>query len=205
MKKCKNCNKSIADNDVFCQYCGTNQKSTTADDMLRYCLLKKTGNEGIPGGMLRGFKIIEKNLLNDENVLTCFMLMIGNSSSRVAGVLTNKRLIIAKNEIIGNKIISISINTINDIFLKNGLVDSKLVIDSLSEKVELRGLKNLTQNTYNELHQKLNEIKNSLINNKYYTTGSNSKYDELKKAKELLDSGILTQEEFENEKQKILN
>ncbi len=205
MKKCKNCNKSIADTDVFCQYCGTIQQSITAKDMVKYCLSKKTGNEGMPGGMLRGFTIIEKNILNDENFLTCFMLMIGNSSKRVAGVLTNKRLIIAKNDIIGNRIISISINNINDIFLKNGLVNSTLVIDSLSEKVELRGLKNLTQNTYNELHQKLNEIKNGLINNEHYSINNISKYDELKKIKELLDNGTLTQEEFEKEKQKILN
>lgn len=34
---------------------------------------------------------------------------------------------------------------------------------------------------------------------------SNSKYDELNKLKELLDKNIITKEEFEKEKQKILN
>ncbi len=48
------------------------------------------------------------------------------------------------------------------------------------------------------------EIKD--CNNKKPTSNSmTSKYDELKKLKELLDSGVITQEEFEKEKEKILN
>lgn len=206
MKKCNNCQKDIPDNDKFCQYCGASQVSFSAREMTNYCLSKKTGNEGMPGGMLNGFKIIESNLLKDEKILTCFMLMIGKSSKRVAGALTNKRLIIARKEIVGNKIINISLNNINDIFIKNGLIDSTLIIDSISETIELRGLRNLVQNTYNELHNKLNEVKNGFINNNISPIVNNSsKYDELKKLKELLDEGIITQDEFEKEKNKVLN
>ena len=69
----------------------------------------------------------------------------------------------------------------------------------------MRGLKNLTQNAYSDLHQKLNEIKNGLINNNQNSNINNTKYDDLKKIKELLDNGILTQDEFEKEKNKILD
>ncbi len=175
------------------------------DDFVHYVETKKTGNESLPGWMKKHFKVVENSLLNGEYGVVCFMLMIGKSSKRVAGVLTNKRLIIAQDKLIGNQLITISINNINDIYIKNGLIDSTLVIDSFKETLQFTGLKKLVQNTNSELNNALNYVKNNLINNNDTIVTKTSKYDELKKIKELLDTDIITQEEFDSEKEKILN
>jgi hypothetical protein len=51
------------------------------------------------------------------------------------------------------------------------------------------------------------EIKDCIekVNKVEVVRDAESKYDELKKLKELLDSGAITQNEFEKEKKKILN
>jgi hypothetical protein len=49
------------------------------------------------------------------------------------------------------------------------------------------------------------EIKDCKERDKVIQEDANLKYDALKKLKELFDSGVLTKEEFEKEKEKILN
>lgn len=176
-------------------------------ELANYMKDKKTGNESFPGMAMKHFKVIENSLLNDENVLTCFMLLYGNTSKRIAGALTNKRLIIAQGKFIGNQLITISINNINDIYIKNGLINSTLVIDSLKETIQLKGLTNLVKNANSELNIALNEIKNGIINNSQSNNvyvNQEDNYDKLKKLKSLLDENIISQEEFEKEKQKLL-
>ncbi len=69
----------------------------------------------------------------------------------------------------------------------------------------------LTNNTFTKNAQVLAKNNNIILwdEKRLYTFIKNIKqidnYQELKKIKELLDDGILTQEEFENEKKKILN
>lgn len=181
------------------------QELLHCEDFVRYVETKQTGNESLPGWMKKHFKVVENSLLNGEYGIVCFMLMIGKSSKRIAGVLTNKRLIIAQDKLIGNQLITISINNINDIYIKNGLIDSTLIIDSFKETLQFTGLKKFVQNTNNELNNALNYIKNNLINNNNIAPPPPNKYDELKKLKELVDNNIITQEEFEAEKKKILS
>lgn len=218
---CKKCGNEIKISQKFCSHCGTEvteieqnklrfKKLLTSDDFSNYVIENKTGNESLPGWMKKHFKVVEQNLVNDEYGLVSFMLMIGNSSKRIAGVLTNKRLIIAQDKLIGNQLITVSINNINDIYMKKGLIDGTLIIDSFKETLAFVGLKRLVENTNNALNNALNEIKNNLISNNVIQNNntiqhSDDKYDKLSKLKKLLDENVLNQEEFEKEKQKILN
>lgn len=218
---CRNCGKEIKSSQKFCPYCGTEvteieqnklkpKKLLTSDDFSNYVIENKTGNESFPGWMKKHFKVVEQNLVKNEYGLVSFMLMIGNSSKRIAGVLTNKRLIIAQDKLIGNQLITVSINNINDIYMKKGLIDGTLIIDSFKETLAFVGLKKLVENTNNALNNALNEIKNNLINNNTIQTNntihnSDDKYDKLSKLKKLLDENIINQKEFDDEKEKILN
>lgn len=218
---CKKCGNEIKISQKFCSHCGTEateieqnklrfKKLLTSDDFSNYVIENKTGNESLPGWMKKHFKVVEQNLVNDEYGLVSFMLMIGNSSKRIAGVLTNKRLIIAQDKLIGNQLITVSINNINDIYMKKGLIDGTLIIDSFKETLAFVGLKKLVENTNNALNNALNEIKNNLISNNIIQNSntiqhSDDKYDKLSKLKKLLDENVINQEEFEKEKQKILN
>lgn len=216
---CKKCGFEIKNNHKFCSNCGMEisdfeqdklelKKLLTSEDFSNYVITNKTGNESLPGWMKKHFKVVEQNLVKNEHGLVSFMLMIGNSSKRIAGVLTNKRLIIAQEKLVGNQLITISINNINDIYMKKGLIDGTLIIDSFKETLVFVGLKKLVENTNNALNNALNEIKNNLINDntiKINDTQPDSKYDKLTKLKKLLDENIINQKEFEEEKQKILN
>ena len=180
-------------------------KLITKEDFMTFLKENKTGLS------LIGFdspehqsSLLVKQLLNDEYGLCCFMLQI--SKKTVIGTLTNKRLLILRNKMIGNNIISISLNNINDISTKNKLTTSYFIIDTLKETIELTGRKNIVQNTYSTLQNSLNLIQNNLINDsKVKTTCDTNKYDDLSKLKKLLDENIITKEEFEKEKDKILN
>lgn len=218
---CKECGNETENTQNFCHHCGTEvteteqnelkfKKLLTADDFSNYVIENKTGNESFPGWMKKHFKVVEQNLVNNEYGLVSFMLMIGDSSKRIAGVLTNKRLIIAQDKLIGNQIITVSINNINDIYMKKGLIDGTLIIDSFKETLTFVGLKRLVENTNSALNNALNEIKNNLINNNTIQTNntaqhSDDKYDKLSKLKKLLDENIINQKEFNEEKEKILN
>lgn len=74
------------------------------------------------------------------------------------------------------------------------------LFDKLSNKVQ----NNIIDNNLNRI---IHEKKNKIINqNTYIASSSNiSVADELKKFKELLDQGVITQEEFDNQKQKLIN
>lgn len=68
-------------------------------------------------------------------------------------------------------------------------------------------------NNYNDIYNVISDLiinrQSSTTNNNFNTTTSvnidNDYTEELKKLKELLDSGILTQEEFESKKKQLLN
>lgn len=187
------------------------KEMTTKEEFYEYLKNNKTGMKNLIGTVSPKyqFAFLEKQLLKDEYAICCFVLQINEfsitSKNNVSGALTNKRLIISKNNIVKNEIISISINNINDIYIKNKIVQSFLIIDTLKETIELTGNREYVENTYKLLHESLNEVKNNLITNDTEPLNTTSKYDELSKIKELLDNGILTQEEFNTEKEKILN
>ena len=83
---------------------------------------------------------------------------------------------------------------------------SHIIIGTLKETIELTGRNDIVKNTYEILQNSLNTIKNNLIsNNKHISECNINKYDDLSKLKKLLDENIITKEEFENEKDKILN
>lgn len=148
--------------------------------------------------------LLVKQLLNEEYGLCCFLLEMNKKT--VIGALTNKRLLILRNKMIGNDIISVSLNNINDIYMKNRLTKSYIIIDTIKETIELTGRNDIVKNTYKILQDSLNLTHNNLIiNNGSKSTNDINKYDELSKLKKLLDENAITKDEFEKEKDKILN
>lgn len=63
-------------------------------------------------------------------------------------------------------------------------------------------IKFLYISNYNEIH---NEISNIIISKSSVSTSNSSQADELKKYKELLDSGAISQEEFDAKKKQLLD
>ena len=61
-----------------------------------------------------------------------------------------------------------------------------------------------SQDAYSKLFERYSGFKNRQINEKT-TENSNDPYEKLKKLKELLDMGIISEEEFESKKKELLN
>ena len=97
------------------------------------------------------------------------------------------------------------LNKINDIMIKQNFLGkifnySTIVISTSSNRYVYDFIKNAQnfKNSYNAFYSKNDNIE--IVNNK-----SSNKYEDLKKLKQLLDSKIITNDEFEKEKEKILN
>lgn len=58
---------------------------------------------------------------------------------------------------------------------------------------------------YEFVNQKILNIQNSTVNTQSTTSNESNTLSELKKAKELLDMGAISQEEFDNIKKELLN
>ncbi len=118
---------------------------------------------------------------------------------------TNMR-VIGKSGFIKTKSLDAPINKINDIMITQNLFGkifqySKIVISTSSNKYDFKYIKD-AENFKNEMTNYINTIENK--NKSIISNNNNDNYDKLKKLKSLLDDNVITQEEFEKEKQKLL-
>lgn len=118
---------------------------------------------------------------------------------------TNIR-VIGKTGWIKTKSLDAPINKINDVSITQGLLGrifnySTIIISTSSNKYFYKYIKE-ADDFKDELTNYINEYeeKNSNFNLKY----EDDKYDKLSKLKKLLDNDIITREEFDKEKEKIL-
>lgn len=98
-------------------------------------------------------------------------------------------------------------DNINDITFKSGVLFGILTIDTIKETFNIGLDKGSAKVINSTLHNVIDDLKNISITPeiKEISNDTFSIADELKKYKELLDMGVLTQEEFESQKNKLLN
>ncbi len=90
---------------------------------------------------------------------------------------------------------------ITGIEFKKGVVWGDLIISTSGTKIEVERVKKDEGDAFvTVLRNKLEETRKE----KYGKSAKISPMDEIKKAKELMDSGVITKEEFENIKKKYL-
>lgn len=201
MKKCNNCNNNVDDNDVFCQYCGA-KLNMGKENIFNYVSKKYLFNSLSDGKV---------EISIDRNKLT--ISRPGLISKISHGLSGDKTILINQITAIQLKKVGFSSGYIQFIVAgreerKSGVLkgekDENIVyFDNFGKK------KNLEYNNNAEEIKKYIEDFNSQSQNQIATplsiTQQSDKYDQLKKIKELFDNGTLTQEEFEREKEKILN
>lgn len=183
--------------------------------MYQYCLDKNLGKGWNKKWGIKHFKIIEKNLLSDEEVKMPFIglhnsISFSKHDGNFAYALTNKRIVMAQQKAITGEIFqTVSLNNVNDITFQSGLIYGKLTIDTIKETFNIEVDKETAKTICYTFHAIMNELKNVAVTSdvEILNTAQNklSIADELKKYKELLDLGVLTLEEFEMQKRKLLN
>lgn len=184
-----------------------NYSLRTAQDMYNYCLQNNFGSGMSAAWDLKHFALIENALQKNEKVYLCFeglhnYISASKHDGNFAFALTNKRIIMAQKRMMGEAIQSVYLENLNDVSYKKGLLFGVISIDTTKEFFNV-GVNSVTaQCIINALHEKIDEIKSN--NGKTNGDSNISVSNELKTLKELFDSGILTQEEFDKQKAKLL-
>lgn len=100
------------------------------------------GSFGTRVSILTHAKVLSQNLMKEESVLLAWMGQYRDgdngriTSSGTTGMIfafTNKRIIWAKNKMVGTFVKSIMISKVNDISLRTGLIGNYLVVDTLKD------------------------------------------------------------------------
>lgn len=181
---------------------------STAKEMYMYAKDNGYGNGFTDSLGIKHFQVIEDSLLPGEYVLMTFIglhnyISATKHDNNFAYAITNKRIIMAqKNIIAGEKIHTIYLDNLNDISFKSGIALGVMTIDTTKEVFNV-GLDKISAKAINEkAHSVIDEImKSKKITQHVHETSS---ADEILRFKQLLDSGIITEEEFSKKKKQLL-
>lgn len=111
----------------------------------------------------------------------------------------------AQKKIIGEVFKSVLFNHINDISIETGLVMGVIIIDTIKEKIRVGVNKSDGLRINSKLHDIIYEAKNKSSNSTETSNQHKPMAEQLKELKELLNIGILTEDEFNEQKRRILN
>ncbi|WML26266.1 PH domain-containing protein [Neobacillus sp. OS1-33] len=183
----------------------------SAEGMYRYCVENKFGSGFNEKWGIKHFGILENNLIKGEKVLMTFIglhnyVSVTKHDNNYAYAITNKRIMFGQKQTIsGEKFKAIAYERINDISFETGMMFGVLTIDTPQEKFNIALDKGSAISINSHIHEVLDTVKNGSNGTQPQTaSGTGSVADELKKFKELLDSGVVTEDEFNTKKKQLL-
>lgn len=183
-----------------------NVKLTNGDQMSEFCTEFGLGNGTSKKWTLKHFTLLADNLSAGEYAIFCFVglhnyISASKHDGNFAYAITNKRILMAQQKLFGNNVQSIMVNQINDVTKKTGMLMGTLTIDTLKETFNV----GVDKQTVDRISSSLNEIIYDLKKHNDSTAIPISHVtDEVRKYKELLDDGIITQEDFDAKKKELL-
>lgn len=183
----------------------------TSEGMYEYCLENNFGRGFTRSSALKHFSIIEKALMDNEEVKVIFIglhnyISMTKHDGYFAYAITNKRFIIAQKKLIGEVFQTISLDNINDITLSTGILSGSITVDTIKEVFNVDVGKSSARNINTKIHEVLDSMKSisNFSDNQENSNNHISSADEIMKYKELLDNNIITDEEFEAKKKQLL-
>lgn len=203
----------LSKNDIsYDQNC--DDENSMAVKLYDYCIDHGTGKGLNRKWGIKHFTLIVNNLMPKEKVAFVFIGVYNyksatKSEGNFACAITDKRILLAQQKVIGETVKSINWKNVNDITLQKGALLGIVEIDTFKEKFNIAVDRTQAQNIYNETYRIYDLLKRK-EERKQYAPPRTEKvkedpYEQLKKLKELLDMGILTQDEFDAKKKQILN
>ena len=179
----------------------------TAEEMYQYCLDNNFGEGMNRKWGVKHFSLIEQAIKPDEEVIMCFIglhnyISATKHDDNFAYAITSKRIIMAQQKLLGQNFQTVEITNVNDVTTSTGIIMGTVTIDTLKEKFNV-GVNKLVATSINN---KIHDVLSSLKQQKTAPTivQSSSSADEILKFKNLLDMGVITQEEFEKKKAELL-
>ena len=177
----------------------------TAEEMYQHCIDNGYTHKRIREEHAReSFEVIEKNLPNNEKVFEAF-------SSGIHGyVITENHLLISKKNDSQESFKVFSLDDVTAVELTDTILSYKMLWFRIPPGLggsESTALPNaVADNVFPKLNEILSVLRAKRMTLKVAQTasGGGTVADELIKWKQLLDSGLLTLAEFEEQKQKVL-
>lgn len=179
----------------------------TANEMYQYSVNNGFGKGANETYSLNHFKIIEQNLSADEEVLMTFIGLHNYESTfkhnnNHAYAITNKRILMAQQKVFGAFFQSVLLDNLNDITFQSGVIWGVITIDTIKEKFNVGANIVEAKNINQKIHDVLQSARKPVSNNTQ--ASQKSLAEQLKDLKELLDLEILTEDEFNEQKEKLL-
>ena len=190
----------------------------TAEEMYDYCKNNNLGIGNSKGWAIKHFQLLIDNLKPDE-VIHCVFIGLHNYKSlskhdnNYAYAMTDKRIIMAQHKMFGANVQSVNIENINDITLSKtgigGLGIGTVCIDTFKETFNVGVNVSFASNIYDKAHEVWDEIRAkkdaaNTVAPAAAAAPAKSPVEQIKEYKELLDMGIISQEEFDAKKKQLL-
>lgn len=180
-----------------------------AKQMYQYCVDNHFGNGMNEKWGIKHFKLIEQALQSDEDVLMCFIglhnyVSMTKHDNNFAYAITNKRVIMAQQKVIGQVVQSVLLKNLNDITANSGIALGVITIDTIKEKFNVCVDTQSANRICEKVHEVLLSMEDSRTAQPQIQIQQTSSADEILKYKNLLDMGIITQDEFEQKKKQLL-
>lgn len=180
----------------------------TAQEMYQYSVANGFGEGTSEKWSLKHFLIIEDALQKDEDVIMSFIGLHNYISptkhdNNFAYAITNKRILMAQQKMIGQVFQSVLIDNLNDITMSTSMFWGIITVDTIKETFNVGVGKGCAVSINEKIHDALHSLKEERKQpTPVHTTSSSA--DEIIKFKKLLDDGIITQEEFDKKKKQLL-
>lgn len=184
----------------------------TAEEMYYF-----SKNNGFGAGFnekqgLKHFKVIENNLQPDEDVKFAFIGLHNYKSmtkhdGNFAYAVSNKRILMGQQKLIGVAFQSVSMDNINDITLQTGVLMGNVVIDTVKERFNVNVGKDIAEKINYHLHRVLDEVRNPQpVKSKPApkSAGSHQAAADLRYYKDLFEEGLITEAEYQAKRKQIL-
>lgn len=182
----------------------------TAKEMYQYCTDNKYGSGFSKGQSLKHFTLIENMLQANENILFAFIglhnyVSTTQHDNNFAYAITDTRILMAQKKVVGQATQVVSLQNVNDITFTSGFIYGIITIDTTKECFNIAVDKITASNIFKKLYSVFFDLKSTPNATSKSIVQDISAIDQIKEFKELLDLGIITQEEFNKKKKQILN
>lgn len=159
----------------------------------------KKAKKGVFVGVSGSLSLFEKQLQENEDPL---IIVQGNFDDK-SGILaaTSKRVMVISKFLFSSTSKDIPYTKITSVVLDNGLIQSTIKVEYSGGKIEVKSVDKTAAKLMVEL---INSKANEKINQDTTPPSKDDAFDKLKKLGMLRDSGVLTEQEFIEQKIKLL-
>ncbi len=195
----------------------------TAEKMLQYCIDHGTIGEWRPRKRLPDFEMAADCMEKDEYAVMCFMgaysetnlkgldstwyIGVKEKDNRWLCAFTNKRIIMTQKSIPPGRLISIPYERLYDVSIGISVPYANVIISTVNGDMDIhmdadQGYQ--VKGLLSDIREQVPEFGGSKRERQPEAIGKYSPADEIKKYKELLDEGAITETEYEEIKKKLL-